>query len=124
ADRLIVGACAARARREIMRARAAQDTSAGGRSTGALCGYLAFSRADECCRSRRRRVWAHPHRLHRSGFRETEDCRAILDEFRELRADTLRRASVSPADRSGPCRALAGYVATEPFLDSRLGHCR
>src|SRR5690606_11991178 len=37
ADRIDLGACAARARREIVRARAAHELSAGGRSTGSLC---------------------------------------------------------------------------------------
>jgi len=49
---------------------------------------------------------------------------AILDAFRELSANALRRADFSLADRRGTRRALAGDVAIDHLLARRMGNRR
>ena len=73
---------------------------------------------------RRCRVRPLPHRVHERGLYEAGDCRAILEGFRQLSANALRRAGCSLADRGGTCRALADHVATQNVLALRVGHCR
>jgi hypothetical protein len=92
------------------------------RSASSLCGSLALPQTHEPSGSCRRcRVWPLSYRLHVRGFRETGDCRALLDAFRELRSNALRRADSSLTDRGRACRALASHVATHHVLARRVG---